>query len=224
MSKPIIAYWDIRGLAEPIRTLFEYLGVDYEDKRYLCTADGDRSSWTDVKFTLGLNYPNLPYIIDGDVRITQSNALLRYVGRKYGKDKHVCGSTEVEEALADSFLCHAMDLRNSLVRLCYGPKDNFDTNKATYLSTTLPAFYEAMEGTLKARGTSFFAGDQPTLPDFHYFELMDQINEMDATAMDSYPLLKAYYHRFAALPSIAAYRASDRFKAHPINNPSASFK
>jgi len=28
------AYWDIRGLAEPIRTLFEYLEIPYEMKLY----------------------------------------------------------------------------------------------------------------------------------------------------------------------------------------------
>ena len=26
----------------------------------------------------------LPYYIDGDIKITQSNAILRYIGRKYG--------------------------------------------------------------------------------------------------------------------------------------------
>jgi glutathione S-transferase len=35
----------------------------------------------DEKFTLGLDFPNLPYIIDAekDVKLTQSMAIMRYV-------------------------------------------------------------------------------------------------------------------------------------------------
>jgi glutathione S-transferase len=30
---PTLAYWDVRGLAEPIRLLLLYTGTDFEDKR-----------------------------------------------------------------------------------------------------------------------------------------------------------------------------------------------
>ena len=38
------------------------------------------------KFKLGLDFPNLPYLIDGSHKITQSNAILCYLGRKH----HMC--------------------------------------------------------------------------------------------------------------------------------------
>uniref|UniRef100_A0A5K3G4N5 GST N-terminal domain-containing protein n=1 Tax=Mesocestoides corti TaxID=53468 RepID=A0A5K3G4N5_MESCO len=34
--KPVLAYWDIRGLCEAPRLLLRYLGEDFEDKRYKC--------------------------------------------------------------------------------------------------------------------------------------------------------------------------------------------
>ena len=37
-SKPIIGYWKIRGLAEPIRLMLTYLGIDFEDKHYVRTG------------------------------------------------------------------------------------------------------------------------------------------------------------------------------------------
>lgn len=65
----------------------EYAGLDWEDKFYVCTeADApvpfDKSCWFDVKFDLGLAFPNLPYMEDGDFKLCQSQAILRYVARK----------------------------------------------------------------------------------------------------------------------------------------------
>jgi glutathione S-transferase len=33
-KKLILGYWAIRGIAQPIRDLLEYLGLEYEDRRY----------------------------------------------------------------------------------------------------------------------------------------------------------------------------------------------
>ena len=85
-SKPSFGYWKIRGLGAPIRYILEYLKVPFNDVQYE-QGEGpefDRSCWTDVKFTLGLDFPNLPYFIDGDLKITESQAIIRYVVNKYG--------------------------------------------------------------------------------------------------------------------------------------------
>ncbi|XP_037576602.2 LOW QUALITY PROTEIN: glutathione S-transferase-like [Dermacentor silvarum] len=83
---PVLGYCDMRGFAQPIRNLLVYKGVDFVDKRYkLGPAPGyDHEEWLGEKFTLGLEFPNLPYYIDGDVKLTQSLAILRYLSRKYG--------------------------------------------------------------------------------------------------------------------------------------------
>lgn len=61
-----LGYWDIRGLAQVSRLLLVYNGIDFKDIRYQ-----DRSKWfDDDKKNLGLNFPNLPYLIDGDYSIT----------------------------------------------------------------------------------------------------------------------------------------------------------
>ena len=68
-KKLVIGYWEIRGLAQPIRYLLEFLQVEYEDKRYHYgeAPDFNRESWFGVKHTLGFPFPNLPYLIDGDL-------------------------------------------------------------------------------------------------------------------------------------------------------------
>lgn len=62
-----------------------YLGVDYEDCSY---EQGNaprfsNSAWEYAKNTLDLDFPNLPYYIDEDVRITESLAIMKYIAVKY---------------------------------------------------------------------------------------------------------------------------------------------
>merc|ERR1711913_153270 len=89
MAPIVLGYWDIRGLAQPIRMLLEYAGADWKDEQYSCgpAPDYDKTCWFGIKDTLGFDYPNLPYLIDGHIKITQSNAILRYLGRKFEFDE-----------------------------------------------------------------------------------------------------------------------------------------
>ena len=75
-SKPVLCYWDIRGLAQPIRLLLVHTGTDFQDKMLSCgPAPGfDKSCWFDNKYSLGLDFPNLPYYMEKNVIIFLSNA------------------------------------------------------------------------------------------------------------------------------------------------------
>ena len=50
-------------LAQAVRLFLEYSGSDYVDKNYVFTMD--MADWLTEKFKLGLDFPNLPYLIDG---------------------------------------------------------------------------------------------------------------------------------------------------------------
>merc|ERR1712189_7242 len=52
--------------------------VEFEDKLYEVT-DGpefSRECWFKEKFTLGLNFPNLPYFIDGETKVCRSGGAI----------------------------------------------------------------------------------------------------------------------------------------------------
>lgn len=70
---PVLGYWDLRGLASTIRNLLYYKEVEFENKLYPIgpAPDYDGSEWLAAKPTLGLDFPNLPYFIDGDVKLSQ---------------------------------------------------------------------------------------------------------------------------------------------------------
>jgi glutathione S-transferase len=55
-------------LAQPIRLLLAFTETDYEEKTFeLGPMDDYRNcEWFQIKQSLGLDFPNLPYYMDGD--------------------------------------------------------------------------------------------------------------------------------------------------------------
>ncbi|KAH8059232.1 glutathione transferase [Aureococcus anophagefferens] len=62
----------------------------------------------------GLHFSNLPYYLDADVKLAQSNAILRYLGRKHG----LYGAAGAEHVV-DVVLDQATDLDNAITGPCY---------------------------------------------------------------------------------------------------------
>ena len=59
-----------------------------------------------------LSFPNLPYYVDGNVKLTQSNAILRHLGRQHG----LYGFNENHAAEIDMLLDTSTDIRLGLAR------------------------------------------------------------------------------------------------------------
>ena len=72
----------ILQLGQPSRMLLHYTDTKYDDNVYQI----GQPEWGEdkEKNPLDLDFPNLPYYVDGDVKITQSNAILRHLGRQHG--------------------------------------------------------------------------------------------------------------------------------------------
>uniref|UniRef100_A0A8C5P8R6 glutathione transferase n=1 Tax=Leptobrachium leishanense TaxID=445787 RepID=A0A8C5P8R6_9ANUR len=210
-----LGYWDIRGLTNPIRLLLEYTETPYEEKRYHMTGEApnfDLSQWLDEKETLGLDFPNLPYLIDGDVKLTQSNTILRYIASKHG----MCGETEKEKIYASMLENQTMDFRTELASLAYNPQ--FETLKGPYLEK-LPVAFKRISKFLGGR--QWFVGDKITFVDFVVYEVLDQHRMLEPTCLQNFQNLQDFITRFEALPSIVAYMKSPRFIKTPINGPMA---
>ncbi|XP_037357374.1 glutathione S-transferase Mu 1-like [Talpa occidentalis] len=202
-------YWDIRGLAHAIRMLLEYTDSKYVEKKYSMgdAPDYDRSQWLNEKFKLGLDFPNLPYLIDGAQKLTQSNAILRYIARKH----NLCGETEEEKIRMDILENQAMDTLIQMARVCYNPE--FEKMKPDYLKG-LPDTVKQYSQFLGKR--PWFAGDKITYVDFVAYDILDKLRIFEPKCMDAFPNLKEFLARFEALPKISAYMKSSRYLPRPL--------
>eukprot|EP00347_Sterkiella_histriomuscorum_P010535 403375911 len=210
-SKPTFGYWKIRGLAQQIRYIFEYLKVPYNDVQYE-QGEGPEFNvecWTSVKHTLGLDFPNLPYLIDGDVKITESQAILRYVLNKYGQK--LLGKSPEDQAKADQLYFILTDIKQFGTGHCYSTGDRELVSKKSIES--LSRVNDYMEGK------SFGVGDYITYVDFQFLETLDFVNWIsNGEVYEKYPRLQEYFNRVSEIPEIKEYVQSDRFLKKPFNN------
>nr|AKO22177.1 glutathione S-transferases-3 [Dermanyssus gallinae] len=211
-----LGYWDIRGLGQSIRYVLAYKEVDFEDKRYSCgpAPDFDTSQWLDEKFTLGLDFPNLPYLIDGDVKLTQSLAILRYLGRKYD----LAGTTCEEKRRVDLAEQQLTDFRAACVRLCYSP--TFADERDAY-EKKLPDLLKAFSDFLGER--PYFAGEHLTYVDFLAYELFAIHLVFSKASFADFKNLTDFVERIEALPTLKKYLDSDRCIKWPFNGDMASY-
>ena len=189
------------------------MGAEYEDKLY--TMD-QRENWlTTDKWNLGLDFPNLPYYIDGDVKLSQSIAIIRYLARKY----NLAGTNETERIRIDLAECQLVDFRTGFnAGLCYNP--NFETLKGPYIAA-LPDKLKLFSQFL---GTNlWFAGQNLSYVDFMIYEAFYCHKQLIPNALDGFPNLQAFYDRLEALPNVAAYLKSDKYIKWPLIGPTAQF-
>ena len=97
MANYKLTYFDFGGRAEPIRIAFHAAGIEFEDNRLSFPEFGEARS--------ALRFNSLPVLeIDGTV-VTQSNGMLRYVGKMAGlypaDDKQAMYCDEAMGAIED---------------------------------------------------------------------------------------------------------------------------
>ena len=77
-----LGYWNLRGRGQILRLLLSYTGLPWQDVVYTGPekwfGGGDKNQ-------LGFDFPNLPYLIKGDFKLTESSAIARYIVRSSNK-------------------------------------------------------------------------------------------------------------------------------------------
>ena len=201
----ILGYWDMRGAGRgnPTRFILNYAGVPYEEKTYVA-GSGD---WQAQKDGLGMDFPNLPYIIDGDLKLSETVAIQMYIAQKYKPE--LLGANAAEAALVSRLVYLTQDIFLNAMKAIF-PLDSPEW--------MAPVLHEKMLPLVKHLGQkSFLNGEQVCVADFVLFEMCELLYKLQGDdAWAHFPTLQPYHARIAELPGMKEFYESDRMVRAPF--------
>jgi len=201
-----LGYWGgFRGLAEGPRLFLEYTGTKYHEKFYKME---EKEAWfAEDKQKLNFDFPNLPYIVDGTEKVTESEAVILYVILKSGKTE-LLGKTVKDQVTVATLKGVAQDTFTDLVKLMFNPEHE-KHREETFKTKVWPRL-DQFEKFVS--GKKFFLGDYITTADFKIYVLLKMVHGVEASVCDKYPNLKAFVKNFSEVPELQSYLKSDRNK------------
>ena len=189
-----VGYWSTKGLGSVCRMVVLYSGYSLKAKNYRLlpimkddslTYDG--SEWHEedkINLKKRNSLINLPYIeltnSDGtELLISQSNACLSFLGRKF----NMFGKNEVDVSQCEQLLLETNDLRNVITSFAYTHFKNKDLENEAAKDVFTRAFQnnnvgkiQKFENWMKENQNNenyFLINNEITIPDFNLFDILD---------------------------------------------------
>ncbi|XP_030041914.1 glutathione S-transferase P 1 [Microcaecilia unicolor] len=205
MSGYIITYFPLRGRAEAIRLLLADQGAEWKEE--VVSEKKWKGGEVDLKKTTV--FGQLPQFQDGDFVLYQSNAILRYLGQKYG----LYGSNGKEAALIDMVNDGVEDLRHKYEGLVF----RREPDPQKYIEE-LPNHLGPFERLLSqnSKGSVFIAGRKISYADFSLLHVLQNHLNLAPDCLKSFPLLSAYVERLTSRPKLKVYLESEARINRPI--------
>jgi len=251
-----VGYWSTKGLGSVCRMVVLYSGYSLKAKNYRLlpimkddslTYDG--SEWHEedkINLKKRNSLINLPYIeltnSDGtELLISQSNACLSFLGRKF----NMFGKNEVDVSKCEQLLLETNDLRNVITSFAYTHFKNKDLENKAAKDVFTRAFQnnnvgkiQKFENWMKENQNNenyFLINNEITIPDFNLFDILDFyveflkyynfVNDKNIKNIFNelgYPNISKFYNNFIQLPKMEKYLNSIFYKL-PYTNKSARF-
>merc|ERR1712226_899514 len=226
-----LGYWNIRGLAEPIRYLLKYAEIEYTERlfqlkpeedggeTYNFTTSYQKSDWGVLKPTQPHDFPNVPYLTDGEQHITQHQAIMAYISRKHNI---LMPQSAEEHWRVDMINGVKWDWMTKFGLMCYGFDGQGENALQLYTDNELPIWRKKMDDYFGKH--KYCAGETLTYADLGMFEMMDMHQEIVAKdCFKDEANILAFMERIGNISQIKAYRETDEFKQMTCMNPSAKF-
>ncbi len=160
-------YWGIKGISEPIRWLIGYLGLDVKEYNPPSFEEWFSTKKPSLK---QLDFPNLPYLIDGDFSLTESCAIPIYLINKAGKTE-LLGKDAKDQAIVCEIEGVLTDIRQAIWKPMMATSD-----QAGALTKTLESsgnISAKIEQVAKFLGEKDYLLGYLTYADFHLAYLIE---------------------------------------------------
>jgi glutathione S-transferase len=203
MSSYKLTYFDFDGgRGEPIRIALHAAGIDFEDERLSFPQFGEMRK--------GTRFNALPvFEIDG-AAITQSNAVLRYVGKMAG----LYPADDLQALYCDEVLGAVEDLSHHIGRTFGLPAEELQQAREKLVEGWLSIFLRGLDELLTRGGGKYFADNSLTVADL---KVSGQTGWLQSGSLDHIPTdlvqrvapgLVGHQERIGSDPRVVAYYAS----------------
>ena len=190
-------YHPLSGHSHRARLFLSLLGVEHQ----LIEVDLAAAEHKSAEFLQLNRFGQVPVLVDGDVRIADSNAILVYLARKFGKTDWL-PQTPALEAAVQRWLSVAAG------EIAFGPA-------AARLITVFGAKYNAEELIARAHrilklideelaGRDYIAQAHPTIADVALYSYIARAPEGNVD-LSFYPNVNAWLRRIEALPGFVEF-------------------
>jgi glutathione S-transferase len=159
----------------------------------------NREKWfNEDKQNLGFDFPNIPYLIDGDFKLTESAAIAKYIIRRSGKTD-LLGKNPQDAGTINNIVGVLHDSMKDIKALFWN-KD-YENLKIDLLEKSRPRF-DALRNFV---GEGQYALGYLTLADFLIAENLYYFETLYPSEKANYPFWWRIRHNFEARPEIKAY-------------------
>ena len=190
-----LGYWPFKGAAEPIRYVLGYVGAAYTEYN-----PETREAWGEKKPTLAFDFPNLPYLKDGEYYLSESGAIPVYIAHKANRSDLV-GKDGKDQAIVRQIQGVLGDIKDSVSKIIWA---GAAVDKVLAADGSVVTKINALSKFLGEK--DYFLG-YVTLADIeftalsHFFSaLVTSLEQADS--INAHANLKALVHRVSGLPGI----------------------
>lgn len=194
-GRPSVTYFDLRGRAEAIRMLFTDQGIPFMDRR-IRSAD----SWQALKRTLPLRV--LPHYSDPRLSITQSHAIMSYLGASTG----MVPADPVAAAAYDEAYCAVAEVQEQLWQFAWQPE--YKTHPEGFANGALSRYLIGLERLYLQNSGEFWVGERISHVDYLAYTLLDELRAFFPATLSQFETLQTFHATMAARPRISAYTGS----------------
>ncbi|XP_057602443.1 glutathione S-transferase A4-like [Hippopotamus amphibius kiboko] len=195
-AKPKLDYFCGRGRMESIRWLLAAAGVEFEEE-FLETREQYEKLQKDGRLLFG----QLPLVeIDGMV-LSQTRAILSYLAAKY----NLHGKDLKETVRINMYADGTLDLMTMAVLAAFKPPKEREEDFALIMKKAKSRYFPAFEKILKDHGEGFLVGNKFSWADIQLLEAILMVEELNASVLSDFPLLKAFKTRISNIPTIKKF-------------------
>ena len=205
-GKPQLYYWNIRGLGSYICMAFFAADKDFDLIEY--SADTEDDWFGRDKPALTMTLPNLPYLRDGHLEISEHDAIFRHVLRKYQPD--LLGNNVDEQGEIDQFITFWAKTNVNMRMWCYSDASK-DGSDATRIAKLDEFKYQFERINQRLEKSKYLVGETMTGADIFFYDTFLIMETIHAETAHKYANIHRVKKDVESTPWYQTYKSSNKW-------------